>query len=299
MNHPGDLFPPGGERPIAGKVFKAAGEFESGSPASGTSAGAASPADHAAERICLEASNIVEAADAAGVTLRLVGSAACRICCREAGHLFVALDREAPGDLDFVGLRKQSHLIVQVMGKLGYESDRGVMIASEGARHIYKHRENGDVIDVFTDELDFNHKIALKNRLDLAAPTLSPSDLLLSKLQIVEVNLKDLKDAFVLLARNEIADGGAAKTIDSRYIGDTLAGDWGFHYTFTTNIQKLRDQISIFAVDEEVKRTVERRAADLIAAIDETPKSMRWKLRSKLGAKARWYQVVEEKGDTF
>lgn len=299
MSHPGDLFPPRCEQPIAGKVYKADGEFESGSQAISTSAGEVSPADNVAERILRAASSIVEAADKAGVTLRLVGSAACRICCEDAGHLFTGLGREAPGDLDFVGRRKQSHLIVQVMGKLGYESDRGVMIASEGARHIYKHRTSGDVVDVFTDELDFNHKIVLKDRLELSTPTLSPSDLLLSKLQIVEVNLKDLKDAFVLLARNDVTSGGGPKAIDSGYVGQTLAGDWGFHFTFTTNIQKLRDQISTYSVELDEKRKVEQRAATLLQAIEQTPKSLRWRLRSRVGSRARWYQVVEEKGDTF
>lgn len=299
MNHTRDLFPSGSERPIAGRVYKASGEFDSGGPTSGTSTGANPPVDEAGARICSEASKIVEAAEAADVTLRLVGSAACRMCCDEAAYLFTALEREAPGDLDFVGRRKQSHLIVQVMESLGYESDRGVMIASEGARHIYQHRESGDVIDVFTDELDFNHKIVLTKRLDLTSPTLSPSDLLLSKLQIVEITLKDLKDAFVLLARNTVNASGEAKTINETYISETLAGDWGFYYTFTTNLQKLRERIDSFVVDDAEKRTVDERVNALQAAIDKASKSMRWKLRAKIGIKTRWYQVVEEKGDTF
>lgn len=298
MNHPGELFPPDGERPIRGEIYMSAGELEPGTTTSSKSA-ASTAADTPEARICREASSIVDAARAAGVTLRLVGSAACRICCDEASHLFAALEREAPGDLDFVGLRKQSHQIVQIMDSLGYESDRGVVVASEGARHIYKHRESGEVIDVFTDELDFNHKILLKDRLELASPTLAPSDLLLSKLQIVEINLKDIKDAFVLLARHEVAAGGAPQTIDSAYVGHALAGDWGFHHTFTINIQKLREKIGGFAVGEPEKQKVVGRVDALMRAIDEEPKSMRWKLRAKIGTKTRWYQVVDEKGDTF
>ena len=67
-------------------------------------------------------------------------------------------------------------------------------MASEGSRHIYLHPETNLNIDVFSDELFFCHRIPFLGRLTLDSPTICTTDLLLEKMQIVEINLKDFKD---------------------------------------------------------------------------------------------------------
>ena len=82
-------------------------------------------------------------------------------------------------------------------------------MASEGARHAYLHRQTGLNVDVFADELYFCHRIPFKDRLDLDSPTICTTDLLLEKMQIVEINLKDFKDTIVLMLEHPLSNRAA------------------------------------------------------------------------------------------
>lgn len=246
-----------------------------------------------------DARRILDVALEQGLTLRLTGSVACHVCAGGARELFDGLEREEPGDIDCVGIRGEGHKIVKLMEGLGYENDQGVIIATEGRRHIYTHRETGRIVDVFTDELAFNHRIDLRRRLTLSYPTLTPSDLLLSKLQIVEINLKDFKDAFVLLALHPVSREVGGGTIELDYVCGLLGNDWGFHRSATSNLDKLMQRIGDFQVGLARQEGVMSAATLLKNELMECSKTMRWKLRAKIGTSARWYDVVEDKAATF
>ncbi len=59
-------------------------------------------------------------------------------------------------------------------------------------------------------------------------------------MQIVEINEKDLKDSIVLLRAHTVGDTDK-DTINAKRIAKLLADDWGFYYTVTTNLKKLKD----------------------------------------------------------
>jgi hypothetical protein len=42
------------------------------------------------------------------------------------------------------------------------------------------------------------------------------------------------------------------------------------------------------------KKDVSGKVDAIIKALDETPKSMKWKMRERVGTKMRWYNEVEE-----
>jgi len=78
-----------------------------------------------------------------------------------------------------------------------------------------------------------------------------------------------------------------------------MAADWGFYYTFTTNIGRLDGEMVKAGFAPEAAATVRARIAELIQAIDQAPKSTGWKLRARVGTRMKWYQEVAEKGQTF
>jgi len=125
--------------------------------------------------------------------------------------------------------------------------------------------------------------------------------LLLEKMQIVEINLKDFKDTLVLMLEHPLctaADGN--KHIDADYIVNTMSRDWGFYYTFTTNLKRVPDYIAEFSAITGAQGDVIRgRIDDLLARIETAPKSIKWKLRAKIGTRRPWYQEVSEKADQF
>lgn len=247
-----------------------------------------------------EALRLVQKAEERGIQLRILGSIAYRLHSPKNVHLFAEMERELT-DVDFGAYRKHSHAIRDFMVNEGYKSHDGMMVGTEGARHVYQHPEWPLHVDVFTDELNYCHPIPFKGRLELDSPTISTTDLLLEKMQIVEINLKDLKDTMVLMLEHPVGDKSAGReSIDDDYITGIMSSDWGFYYTFTTNLRKVIEFIPQFpAVSGGDGEIIKGRINSLIQRIEDAPKGMKWKLRAKIGTRARWYQEVSEKGEIF
>ena len=247
-----------------------------------------------------EGLRLVNEAEKRGIQLRILGSIAYRIQCPKNLHLFDDMARVLT-DVDFAGLKSQNQEIREFLIGEGYVPDEGVYVASEGTRHIYLHPESNLNVDVFADELYFCHRIPFEGRLDIDMPTISTTDLLLEKMQIVEINLKDFKDTLVLMLEHPLgspADGN--KHIDVRYICDMMSHDWGFYHTFTTNLKRVPEHIQEFpAISEDEGNVIRTHIQDLLDAIEATPKSMKWKVRGKIGTRMIWYQEVTEKSAQF
>jgi hypothetical protein len=247
-----------------------------------------------------EALNLVRDAEAKGIRLRILGSIAYRLQCPSNLHLFQDTKRVLT-DVDFAAERKQNRAIREFLTSRGYVADEGIYVASEGARHVYLHRETGLNVDVFADELYFCHRIPFKGRLELDSPTICTTDLLLEKMQIVEINLKDFKDTIVLLLEHPLSDQQAGpKAIDVDYIVDIMRQDWGFYYTFTTNLKRVPDHLAEFSsLGEEGRGLIRSRIEALLSTIEAAPKTLGWRMRSKIGTRSRWYQEVSEKSEQF
>ena len=247
-----------------------------------------------------EGLRLVREAEERGIQLRILGSIAYRIQCPKNLHLFDEMARVLT-DVDFAGLKSQNQEIREFIIGQGYVPDEGVYVASEGTRHIYLHPETNLNLDVFADELYFCHRIPFKGRLDIDTPTISTTDLLLEKMQIVEINLKDFKDTLVLMLEHPLgspAEGN--KHIDTNYICHMMSRDWGFYYTSTTNLKRVLDYIQEFpTITEDEGNVIRTRIQSLLEAIETVPKSIKWKLRAKIGTRKLWYQEVTEKSAQF
>jgi len=132
--------------------------------------------------------------------------------------------------------------------------------------------------------------IDLRDRLNHQGPCASPSDLLLSKLQIYEVNRKDLIDVTALLLDHPIS-AGDDDAIDARYVAGLAADDWGLYRTLQVNVGKLRATLAELDVDRDL---VLQRLDELWEAIEARPKPMKWKVRARVGDRLRWYELPEE-----
>lgn len=247
-----------------------------------------------------EALALVHDAEAKGIRLRILGSIAYRLQCPRNLHLFEDTKRVLT-DVDFGAEKKQNKAIREFLIGRGYVPDEGIYVASEGARHAYLHKDTGLNVDVFADELYFCHRIPFKGRLDLDSPTISTTDLLLEKMQIVEINLKDFKDTIVLMLEHPLSHQEAGpKSIDTGYIVGIMRQDWGFYHTVATNLKRVPEFLGEFpsmaATDKDV---VADRINELLKVLDEAPKTLGWKMRAKVGTRHRWYQEVSEKGRQF
>ena len=78
-------------------------------------------------------------------------------------------------------------------------------------RLVFFGREGELKVDVWLEVFRMAHKFNFKDRLPLDNPTLPLSDLLMTKLQIVELNEKDARDMVCLLADHDLSDNDSDK----------------------------------------------------------------------------------------
>ncbi|NIR88050.1 hypothetical protein GWO13_11125 [Candidatus Bathyarchaeota archaeon] len=161
-------------------------------------------------------------------------------------------------------------------------------------RQIYRGKKID--VDIFYDELDMCHKIDLRDRLDIDPPTVSLADLLLTKLEIVEFTEKDAKDVIALVRDHKIGDSDEPETINAKYIAELFADDWGFWYTATTNLKKIKAACPMYKrskqLSEEDVADVTSKIDQIMKYIDEEPKTKNWEKRAETGTKKRWYREV-------
>ena len=236
-----------------------------------------------------EARRLLRLADEAGVTLRLLGGAAVRL--RAPGPLPDALARDY-GDLDFAAARGSSGEVSRLFRGGGYEPHVEFNALHGKRRLMFLDLERERKADVFVGEFAMCHSIPIGDRLDLEAATVPLAELLLTKLQIVELNEKDVRDTVALLDGHEVA-GHDGDAINASRIAALCAADWGLWRTITANLDRLRSDARVY-LDDARAATVERRVAELRTRLDAEPKSRGWRLRARVGERVRWYELPEE-----
>jgi len=244
-----------------------------------------------------EARRVAGEAKNRGLTVRVMGAVAFGIHCPEFLPLHRALGREF-SDLDFVSYSRQQDGVLKLFADLGYSTDRRrqylAQIAGRGQRNMLDDVENNRRIDIFFDELSMCFVIDFRKRLDLDFPTIPLADLMLEKLQIVRLTEKDMKDTIVLLRAHNVGKA-ESETIDSGYMAELAAKDWGLYYTMTTNLQKILGSLEGFdALQPQDRADVKAKIDSLLETIEKKDKSMQWKMRARIGTKRKWYNDVSE-----
>lgn len=247
------------------------------------------------EQLLSESSTIVEEANQRGITLRVLGATAIMIHSPKYLHAFEKMNRRL-SDLDFMGLSGEEKKVIDFLQEKSYLYDRAsrAVAMMSTSRYIFENPTNKIHADVFFDKLEMCHTIDFTKRLSVDSPTISLADLLLEKMQIVEINEKDIKDTLVLLREHEISTHDK-EAINSKYISGILAKDWGFYYTVTQNLKKIKEasgKYDIFEISDQ--QNINEKIDKLLKAIEEEPKNVGWRMRAKIGTKKKWYTQVED-----
>ncbi|HET6476286.1 MAG TPA: hypothetical protein VFH93_09465 [Thermoleophilia bacterium] len=240
-----------------------------------------------------EGKRITEAAQKQGIIMRVMGPLALHYYFPDQVDLYAKLERLGDRyftDIDYAVYGKGRKGMAKLMESLGYENDLQTMAMTGQTRQIYF---GGKVpmIDIFFDKLDYCHEIDYAGRLELDPWSVSLADILLQKLQIWEINDKDLKDIEYLFT---VADFGEDDTrkVNVGYISRRFADDWGFWYTATTNLDRVKDHVDgVDALSPDQKAKIKQVADDVRARIDQEPKTRKWEKRAKKGTKKIWYNT--------
>lgn len=248
------------------------------------------------KRLLDEANRITDHADRRNVTLRLLGSIAFRLHCPKFVHYLDRLDRKLT-DVDFASYTKERESVEKILSDLGYVTQSYALIAAATlGRSIYWKSDDKELkVDIFWDRLSMNHTINFERRLELDKPTIPLSEMLQEKLQIVKLNMKDVKDTVVLLLEHDVTkNGDDREKVDLAPILKQASNDWGYYYTFTLNLSKIREHLQgmdVFSAQE--RATIDESLAKILESLETVPKSLAWKLRARVGSKTKWYNEVE------
>jgi hypothetical protein len=244
-------------------------------------------------------------ADVVAEGRRLVESSSLPV--RLLGGVGVALHDHRPvptalergyGDLDLVVPPKSSRTTTAVMTAAGYEPNERFNALHGAQRMLFYDTDNKRQVDVFVGTFSMCHRLDLSGRLGEHPYSLDGADLLLTKLQIHEINRKDLVDAVRLLLTHVNADIGGAGMPDAMSLDrlrSVTSTDWGWFTTVTDNLQLVR-AAAVDLLDPQEASVVEARADAIAESLRAAPKSMRWKARSVVGRKTPWYELPEEVG---
>lgn len=235
-----------------------------------------------------EALRILAAAES-GVVLRLMGGVAIRLKCPSAAAPPLA---RVYGDVDFFGRSSESERLIRLFEGCGYSSERRFNALHGHRRLLFKDVERSRRVDVLLDHFEMCHRLELGPRLELDRQTLPLADLLLTKLQVVEANHKDVIDAVALVVDHPVGEGPA--TIDAGYIAGLCGQDWGLNRTLEISIKRLDESVEALGLPRERTTLVRNRLRELAERIEREPKSLRWKARARVGERVRWYELPEE-----
>lgn len=239
----------------------------------------------------VRAIDVIGAAMEGGVPVRLLGGLAVRYLCPS----FPPRTKDDQ-DLDLASVSRSKARLIPFLESRGFVPDRQFN-ALHGHKQLYFRSGDGVALDVMLDRLDMCHVLDFRDRIERYPYTLPPTDLLLSKLQIVEINEKDLQDAIYLLAAFPIRDDEESGALSPDRLCQIVCNDWGWWRTVGGNLDRITamepsDLARLAPPDPpfdpaEQARTLRRRA-------DRAPKSLRWRIRSKIGERVRWYELPEE-----
>ncbi len=248
------------------------------------------------ETFLQEARRLTDEAHKQGLVLRVMGPIALHFYFPDYVELYRRMERLGERvftDIDYAAYGKQRGNLVNFFKAQGYDFDQRTMMVYGQDRHIY-FSDRIPMIDVFYDRLAYNHPIDYRGRLEYHPYCVSLTDLLLQKLQIVQINDKDLKDAMVLLLAAQVGETDV-DCINAAYVARLMSDDWGFYYTATTNLKRIKEAMSkVAALADEQRAVIGDRADELLKRIEDAPKTMKWKLRARIGTRQQWYNPVSD-----
>jgi hypothetical protein len=220
-------------------------------------------------------------AQEAGIPVRLLGGVGVGVL---LGERWPERCRRDPGDIDLAARSRDRRALSLLLEREGFLPDREFN-ALHGKERLVFRDGDGVKLDVILDVLRMCHVIPLAPAFEAEGHTLPPWLLLVSKLQVVELTEKDRLDIAALLlgCRYELLEPGR--------IARGCADDWGLWRSLTGTLRAIRRRPPPLAF-EELGR-LRRVAAGILERMETVPKSLRWRLRARLGDRVRWYELPE------
>jgi hypothetical protein len=239
-----------------------------------------------------QATELIDAATGRGVPLRLLGGLAVRVLTPD----FPPRARDDQ-DLDFASVGSAKKPLIELFGDLGYQGDARFNTLHGDHQMYFRTPDGSRAVDVIMNQLTMCHTLGFRDRLTRMPYTLDVTDLLLTKLQVVEQNEKDAQDIIYLLSAFGAGPGDEAEMIGLDRIAAVIGSDWGWWRTVTGSLDRVAELAAGSLrrlVPANARHDPAGQARALRAHAEACPKTMRWKMRARVGERVRWYELPEE-----
>ncbi len=221
------------------------------------------------------------------VTLRNINPLAMWYCCPQSRALLVPSDKR---QLDFAALAAQASALTRLFEQAGYQAHQRFNAFYGDRRLVFLDTQRDVMLDLYLDAFEMYHRFDLKPFLTQEGITLTETPLLLTRLQHVEIGDDGLSDICALLLEHDLSVGAEKDKIDVTQITRLCADDWGWYKTATTNLARVASfaAAKLSAAEQSI---VAERIQRITRSIDDTPKSLRWQTRARLGETSHWYET--------
>jgi hypothetical protein len=111
---------------------------------------------------------------------------------------------------------------------------------------------------------------------------------------VIELTEKDVRDTLAVVYDHEVGESKDPEVLDIGYIADVCRKDWGWYKTITSNVDKVLELADDYTEPGEMREIITSRLKQIREAIEDAPKTLKWKLRSMIGERMRWYELPED-----
>ena len=238
------------------------------------------------------ATDLINNAEKKGIKLRLLGGIAFYLHATKAKEVS-AFTRNYK-DLDFAVNMSGSANLTGVFTELEWTEEKEFNALHGSSRMLFFYGENLELqVDVFVENFEQCHNLSFKKRLSTDPMTLPLSYLLLTKLQIHELNSKDVLDTLMMLYDHDFGLENHAEMEELKTIVSITSNDWGWYTTVIDSLAFIRPRLAEYISKEDADRL--RNTIDWLEKnISEAQKSLKWKMRALIGRKMTWYELPEE-----
>jgi len=233
--------------------------------------------------------DILNAAENNNIKARLLGGTAVYILCSSAHK--APLSRRI-NDLDFVVAKRQAASFGKLLTEFNFKENRRFNSIHGDTRMLFE--DDITQVDIFVGKFLQCHEFDLEKQIAKREYTIPLADLLLTKLQIVEINEKDLLDILSILKDYSLDTGEGKNLINVIRIIEVTSKDWGWYMTVFRNLKKIHFFAEKILEPNEYHLILES-VSTLQNEMINSDKSLNWKARAIIGSRIIWYNLPEEK----
>lgn len=235
--------------------------------------------------IIQSATMIVDAARARNVNLRLLGGIAVALHCPNSVN-----PSRSYRDIDaYIPAKRQADANA-LFRDIGFVADKQFNLLNGDTRMLFFDPVHQRQVDVFVGGFRMCHPIPIST--SRHAYTIPVAELLLTKLQIYQLNPKDAHDGCALLHELQIGTNPAQQATRDR-MAQLCGADWGLWRTFTLNLERCVAYANSHH-DAQFVAVLQNEVTGVFNVLANAPKTLGYKMRAAVGEKVPWYELPEE-----